>query len=398
MRKLTSIEEKRLATLTSMSVEVALIEPTSTGLGKAILDATFPVRNYLRRVGLHDYNDQKQGAEHKLLVKSSLLSEGLVFPSQASLYRPTTKNGDPRIWFRGLPSFCSPNDILAIIAYSGELYVVNLTRTSIEAVVDARTGPIWDLLSTVSSEANSIADELLSKLRKVAASGFIQSVIDGDADTAVGRTLEKLLGIDINSSKQPDYRGIELKSYRTVKKGRENRKTLFAQVPNWELSKFKSSREILDNFGYTSGVDFKLYCTVSARKKNSQGLQFQLQQEDRKLFETSDKQEVGAFATWLVEDLHNRLVEKHNETFWVSANSKKEAGKEYFNFTHVTHTRRPIVSQFDVLLEQGIITMDHLIKRNSKGRVSEKGPLFKIEAASLGMLFPPPLQYDLRKA
>ena len=28
--------------------------------------------------------------------------------------------------------------------------------------------------------------------------------------------------------------------------------------------------------------------------------------------------------------------------------------------------------------------MDHLIKRTAKGRVSEKGPLFKINAASLG--------------
>lgn len=34
------------------------------------------------------------------------------------------------------------------------------------------------------------------------------------ADTAIGRTLETLLGININSSKQPDYKGIELKAFR----------------------------------------------------------------------------------------------------------------------------------------------------------------------------------------
>jgi hypothetical protein len=81
-----------------------------------------------------------------------------------------------------------------------------------------------------------------------------------NADTAVGRTLEAALGIQINSSKKPDYKGIELKSFRNK---RDNRKNLFAQVPDWELSKFKSSAEILDAFGYQRQQDFKLYCTVS---------------------------------------------------------------------------------------------------------------------------------------
>jgi hypothetical protein len=46
-------------------------------------------------------------------------------------------------------------------------------------------------------------------------------------------------------------------------------------------------------------------------------------------------------------------------------------------------------------LEQGIITLDHLIKRNSKGIVVEKGPLFKIKPNSLNLLFPPSNIYDL---
>ena len=60
-------------------------------------------------------------------------------------------------------------------------------------------------------------------LNKISAQGPIPALLQ--ADTAIGRTLETLLGIDINSSKKPDYKGIELKSYRD-KKG--NRKNLFA--------------------------------------------------------------------------------------------------------------------------------------------------------------------------
>jgi hypothetical protein len=96
-----------------------------------------------------------------------------------------------------------------------------------------------------------------------------------------------------------------------------------------------------------------------------------------------------------MDDLRNRLTEKHNETFWVAANSKNIGGHEHFQFTEVLHTRKPIASQFDILVEQGAITMDHLIKRTPRGGASEKGPLFKIETRALEMLFPPPKIYQL---
>lgn len=37
--------------------------------------------------------------------------------------------------------------------------------------------------------------------------------------------------------------------------------------------------------------------------------------------------------------------------------------------------------------------MDHLIKRNAKGRVSEKRPLFKIFPQDLDKLFPEEVEY-----
>ncbi|MNL35952.1 hypothetical protein D3C87_1580150 [compost metagenome] len=187
-----------------------------------------------------------------------------------------------------------------------------------------------------------------------------------------------------------------MKSYRrAIRASRENRKTLFAQVPNWTLSKFKSSREILENFGYERGDDFKLYCTVSTKAKNSQGLYFEIADKYGLLNERSTNNDIGAFASWALRDLRASLAEKHNETFWVGARVYERDGHDHFEFRDVIHTRRPILSQFDLLLEQGEITMDHLIKKTATGRVSEKGPLFKINAASLGLLFPPSKSYAL---
>ncbi|MEY3426349.1 MAG: hypothetical protein RL679_1707, partial [Bacteroidota bacterium] len=308
-----------------------------------------------------------------------------------SLYRPNTKNGDPRIWFKGLGNYSKANDVLGIFEFEQILYVLNITQIDLLKLLNSSTtNPLKELVNEINHISNEVADELLMLLNKISSRGLVPAMLK--ADTAIGRTLETLLGIDINSSKKPDYKGIELKSYRD-KKG--NRKNLFAQVPDWKLSKFKSSAEILDNFGYNRGDDFKLYCTVSALVKNSQGLTLKMDSKINQLLENSDKSDIGDFIAWNLETLHNRLLEKHNETFWIAADSIMINDLEHFQFKKVEHTKKPIVTQFDILLEQGIITLDHLIKRKPTGSVVEKGPIFKIKPNSLDLLFPPSQSYHL---
>jgi MvaI/BcnI restriction endonuclease family len=246
------------------------------------------------------------------------------------------------------------------------------------------------LVNEINNISNEVADELLILLNKIAARGTVPAMLQ--ADTAIGRTLETLLGIDINSSKKPDYKCIELKSYRDK---RGNRKNLFAQVPDWTLSKFKSSAEILNEFGYKRGGDFKLYCTVSTPVRNSQGLKLTMDAGINQLIENSDKSNIGDFVVWGLENLHKRLIEKHNETFWIAADSVNVGGKEHFQYKKVEYTKKPIVSEFDILLDQGIITLDHLIKKKSSGGALEKGPIFKIKPNALDLLFPPSQSYSL---
>lgn len=398
LRPLTAAEHQRAARLTAELIEFTLIQPTATGLGKSIMDATLPVRNFLRDRGVHDYDTQGQGnADHGIKRQALLLDASSVKESAASLYRPVTKNGDPRIWFSRFKEFAGPDDMVAMMEHEGRLLLVNLTRTDIVQVLDeGGSGPLRDLLSEIGRKAGSVAEELLSRLRAIAAKGRVRSVMDFKADTAIGRTLEAELGIRINSLQAPDYKGIELKSYRARPRGsQENRKTLFAQVPNWGVSKFKSSREILDAFGYARDGAFKLYCTVSTKSPNAQGLFFKLNEQEELLSEYSAKGPAGIVATWMLKDLRAKLAAKHNETFWVSADESVENGHSYFRFQKVLHTRKPIAAQFDLLLEQGQITVDHLIKRDAKGRVSEKGPLFKIGSEALPLLFPPSRTYSL---
>ncbi len=391
MRNLLQIEKNRLKILTSHSVSLALLEPTKTGLKKSIMDATGSVRAYLQKSNIHDYSMQKQGPEHKIITDGFLYENDKVLKSRISLYRPKTKNGDPRIWISGLTSYVQANDIIVLICFSQKIHVLNLTRLPIENLITLVQGnPTKELINSINSQESEIANELLIKLKKISSRGLIRSVVD--ADTSVGRTLEDALGIAINSSKKPDYKGIELKSFRAR---RNNRKNLFAQVPDWGLSKFKSSAEILDNFGYWRGQDFKLYCTVSSLCTNPQGLFLKVCDDVKQLVESSNKLDVGDFVVWELDKLYSRLQEKHRETFWVEAESMVIKGVEYFHYTKVEHTKKPIISQFSILIEQGIITVDHLIKRDSQGIVIEKGPLFKIKPAGIDLLFPSSTYYEL---
>lgn len=395
MRALTNTEVDRIKSLTNYSVSLSLIEPTATGLSKSILDATAPVRNYLKENKVHDYSFQKLGAkDHGVFVQAQLIKPNLIIPSKASLYRPSTKSGDPRIWFTNLPSYAEPNDILALVVYSGIINVINITKIDVDSLLHSQTSnPLKELITAISSDEMEVASELLNKIRKIAHGGPLMAEVSGD--TAIGRTLETALGIKINSSKTPDYKGIEIKSYRNKEAGLQNRKTLFAQVPDWQLSKLKSFAEILNQFGYSRGDDFKLYCTVSTQKENSQGLSLELDPVNDWLVENSNKKDMKAFIVWRMNLLRERLLKKHNETFWVGAKSLNIQGVEHFQFTNVIHTRKPIVSQFDLLVEQGAITLDHLIKRTPDGKCTEKGPLFKVKSDALEMLFPPSLRYDL---
>ncbi|WP_010448507.1 MvaI/BcnI family restriction endonuclease [Vibrio rotiferianus] len=373
--------------LAQLGIESAIFFPTKTGLEKFILDATQPIRTLFEIEEYHYYCHQNQGDENKIITNAFFLSDDAIISSQASLYRPKTKKGDPRMWFRGLPNFAQPGDQIAIIIYDKVPYLLNLSNTDIEASLSKECSHIKAFFSNLEHQNNSVADELLEKLKVLAKTPFA-SMRTGD--TGIGFTIEEKLGIKANSSKQPDYKGIELKSGRVAKSGQgtrsKTRTTLFAQVADWRISPCKSSAEILNKYGYERGDEFKLNCIVSTKRENPQGLRFFYDPTKDELQEWHNGAEL--VAVWPGDLLRNRLKEKHAETFWIEATSEVVGEIEYFQLRRVTHTRSPVVSQFMPLIEAGVITMDHLIKKNEKGRVSEKGPLFKIYKGDLERLFP----------
>lgn len=90
------------------------------------------------------------------------------------------------------------------------------------------------------------------------------------------------------------------------------------------------------------------------------------------------------------------MVEKHKETFWIKADSVMIDDVEHFVLKSIIHTKNPLQNQLVQLISEGVVTMDHLIKRvGTTGSAQEKGPLFKIKPSALGLLFPEPKEYIL---
>lgn len=391
MRKLTDEEQEKIKLLTKNQVSLTLIEPTETGLKKSIMDATGSVRSYLKSENIHDYELQNQGTESKVMIPAIIHTGFKTVKSKASLYRPSTKNGDPRIWFYGLTKVSDPNDIIAITYYNDSFQVFNLTKLNVTELINSPIiNPFQELISSINFEESEISIELLNKLKIISKKGFVKSEVN--SDTGIGRTIESLLGIEMNSSKAPDYKGIELKSYRDK---RNNRKGLFGKTPNWNLSKFKSRVEILDTFGYWESGIFRLYNTMRGTGRNAQGLMLRIEYNKDWLLENSDRPEIGDFLVWELETLRRALLKKHKETFWIKAESKIENNNEYFHFKEVEHTKNPMVDKFEILVETGAITMDYPIKRIPDGKVIDKGCNFKLNSNCLDLLFPPSANYDL---
>jgi len=384
MRLLTEAERANVAFLTSNRVPHGTIQPTRTGLGKSILDATEVFREFLEAFGIHDYVRQPQGTDFKVTLPAALFDSGgaRVLESKASLYRPVTKLGDPRIWFSGLPKLSSPGDIVAAVWHEKSFWLVNLSATSLESISSGRS-ELAAMLAPYLSTKRGVVDSLLELLNGVAQKGFLRAPVVGS--TAIGRLLETELGIAINSRKAPDYFGIELKSSRSP----SNRVTLFAKTPEWGRSRFRKSSEILAAFGYDRGGVMKLSCTLSGRTTNSQGLSLKLRESLDELHAISDRQDPRV-AVWELAALRHSLATKHDETFWVKAATVKRDGWEYIKFTSVEHTSKPMIEQLSPAFEAGVVTVDFLIRERG-----DKGYLFKVLPKNLNALFPPSRKYSL---
>lgn len=389
MRPFTPFEQKNLKFLVNHNVKFTQVEITPTGLKKSILDSTAPMRAYFLENGIHNYEEQKQGQEHKVLIKAVILNEGDKVETSAAFYRPNTKKGDPRMWIYNFGPHTKGNDIHVLFWYDKTLYSINITQIDIEKCYNSVIiTPMQEILKTINHEGNAVSEELLGKFRSVKDQWFESEVM---ADTGIGRTIESFLGISMNSDKTPDYKGIELKSHRDKRTSKRN--VLFTQTPDWDISHLKSGREIVEKYGYFKGYEKKTYQNaVQCAPPNSHSLFLNVNQIEKLLELQASRDKIEDIAAWRLLKLHQRLMVKHHETFWIEVENVIHDSKEYFRYKQIEHTKNPNVGQFDVLLEQNFIVVDLMLCRPS-GRGDTYS--FKIKTKAMPLLFPESVIYTI---
>lgn len=313
------------------------------------------------------------------------------------MYRPNTKQGDPRIWL-GNPvrAYASAYNLLALSIAGDELYVLNMSDPSVQVSLDDEGSPFRRAVR-IADRGSSSATELLDRLRRIAARGLVPTMRAGP--TGIGYTLESLLGIAANSRKDPDFKGIEIKAKRSRLGKGANRSTLFSKVPSWKLSPVGSALGLLEKRGYVDGENrLALYHTLRATAPNSLGLQLDIDPVNdwlRQVFVEPGTGKTEHDVTWELPELKADLAKKHGETFWVRANCAGDGEGEQFHYVEVQHTRKPMAANFVALVEAGVITVDYLLYKMSETRARDHGYLFKIHPDNLGALFPPPQVHAL---
>ena len=380
-------------------IEAGFIIATETAMAKSIIDATWPLREYLARTGFHDYRQQPKGTLAKRIVPIQIIQESGMTEGKMSLYRPETKDGDPRLWIYDFPRYANAGDLIALTVQGSHLYAINCTRVNLSDQL-ANPKTFLSLLAKQLDVHAATASHLLAKLKTIGAMGFIPTMRPGD--TGIGYTLETLLGIAANSSSCPDFHGIELKSGRMglLKKTATGRHvTLFAKTPEWDLGLY-SARQALERFGYRDAktARLQLFCSVDAKITNTLGFKLDARSDDDRLVNVNTRFNAKGedVFLWVLGTLRSSFAAKHRETFWVGADSKKVGATEHFHFVQARHTRNPPISTFERLLANGGICVDLTMSEKGKAAVRDHGYLFRVYGSCFDELFPEVSTYSLK--
>ena len=128
MRELSELKKQNEEFLVNKRISFTTVMMTHNILSHSIFDANKQIVKYLKEQGLHDYDLQKNGKDERVMIKTHILTFTEDVLSKSSLYKAGTR-GDKRMWFGAavLP-YTDDNDIFAIIAHEGELYIINESK------------------------------------------------------------------------------------------------------------------------------------------------------------------------------------------------------------------------------------------------------------------------------
>lgn len=396
MRAYTEIEEVNVTFLTQQCIDYALVRVTVDGCKKSMLEVAGSVRYYFEKSGIHDYANQLKGQEHKVTLSSFIWDGSFAYLTKTSLFRCETASGDSCIWTDGMEKYCKPNDILALIYYSKRLHIINLTRIDVQSICTSEIHtPLKHFINSAHRHVRAASEEIAD---------FMQLTVgwhpyDKKSKLTPVQEIARILpGIKVNSSNFPTYKGIEL---RNKLDGRTTfdpfSRYLFTQAPDWKSSQLHSAKEIVNVYGFCRDRKKRhLDNTMSCLTLNSQNLGLTLYPDKDILAIEEKKPKVGPnntvtytkvadVAFWQLSVLRNCLLSEFHEAFCFYIWRGDVRGCRCWTSASITHSKNPIVSQLDYLLETGYITVEMVQPRSDRNSYKFK---FYLKKEAMDILFP----------
>ena len=221
---------------------------------------------------------------------------------------------------------------------------------------------------------------LIDEIKNIYKEGWTKTLRNGD--TGIGFTLEAKLNIKANSSKKPDFMGIEIKAFRKRSKG--SLVTLFSQVPNWKGSQTDRNK-VLEDYGYKDeNGRFNLYTSVFGNEINSLGWILKIDRENKRIKALNNNNLV---TFWNFDKIEKRILNKHNESVFIYADTKIENGSEHFLYNKILHAKKASLDKFLDLIEDGKICHDFVMHRKKDGSTRDHGFLWRIKNIFIPDLF-----------
>ena len=243
---------------------------------------------------------------------------------------------------------------------------------------------------------NSDENKILKALSGLAKLGPIFPSKKGS--NAVGKLMQKSLKIKHSTTKRNSLYNYTI-SATSSKLNSAGKTNIFACVPNWQSSPFKSSTEIVKRFGnenLSRGYSKCLFCTVTSIRPNSFGLFLKINLNKPSIEEWHmSKKEEHLVATWSVSKIKEKL-DLIQKTAIITALPIVIKDKKAFHYRYVDLLGKPNFTNFLELLEKGSITIDHCISmKNGQNSAREQGPLFKVSGNAREELYTNIKRYDL---
>ena len=248
-------------------------------------------------------------------------------------------------------------------------------------------------------------DSLIRKLGEIAAMGFVPNARHGNHGGA-GNTLEDLLGIEENNLPIPNAAEWELKTHKV---GSASLVTLFHSEPSPRAVRFVP-RTLLPLYGWPHKqagekypkIELSFRQTISGAARSDRGFRVVVDRKERKILisfdafsadprhhiwlasvkERAGLQELDPQPYWGFDDLEHDAGAKLHNSFFVEADVRREAGLEFYCYSHATMLSRFSLEHLLTGIENGVVYVDFDARSGHN-----HGTKFRVRSDALPMLY-----------